>query len=149
VVDYDLRSGQVAELLGAKKTPGVTELLQGRATLDDVIQPTMYPNLFILPAGQTDPEMAGEYMCRSELKTTMDVLRKRFDYILVDTPALNLYSDAGIAGMITGEALLVVQLRKTSSEDVNNAIQTLRSTNVNIAGMLLTHRPSNFFRKIR
>jgi len=149
VVDYDLRSGKIAELLGMRTTPGVIDLLQGRATLEEVIQPTIYPNLFVLPSGQIDPALAGEYMCRTELKTNMDALREKFDYILVDSPAVNIYSDAGITGMITGDALFVLQMNKTSDEEAKRAIQTLRSINVNIAGMLLTKRQTGMFIKSR
>jgi capsular exopolysaccharide synthesis family protein len=147
LIDCNFRDSRMDALLGAKKGPGMTELIQGQATLDEAIQPTAYPNLFFLSAGRIEPSQAGEFMCRPELKTTVDALRKQFDYILVDTPAMNVYSDAGITGLLTGDALLVVRMKKTSKEDVDRAIRSLRSTNVRIMGMLLTHRPRGWFTK--
>jgi capsular exopolysaccharide synthesis family protein len=145
VVDYNLRQGGVAEMLGAKHGPGVAEVVQGRASLEEAIQPTAYPNLFFLSAGQSHAGQAGELMSRSELKSMVETLRDRFDYVLVDTPAVNHYSDAGITGLITGDALLVVRMRKTPKEAVQRAIRSLKATNVNVVGMLLTHRKRHLF----
>ncbi len=145
VVDLDLRKGSMAELLGAPSTPGVADCLTGSAVLSDAIQPTSYPNLFFIPAGRMDNHHAGELLSRAELKTMVAQLRQDFDFVLLDTPAINRFSDAGVAGLAAGEALLVVKTNKTSRESVAQAIHSLQNANVNLVGILMTHWRNRFF----
>lgn len=139
VVDLDLRHNRMAQLLGTSASPGVADVLSGRADLADIIQPTEYPNLFFIPGGRMDGHPAGELLGRAELKAMMDRLRDDYDYALFDTPAVNWYSDAGVAGLAAGEALLVVRLNKTPQEKVEQAIRQLRTANVAVVGMVMTH----------
>jgi receptor protein-tyrosine kinase len=146
VVDYNLRDGSMAKLLGADQGPGIADVLLGTATLDEVIQPTAYPNLFFIPAGRSSTDRAGELMSRSTVKDIIDQLKHNYDYVLLDTPAVNKYSDAGITGLAANDALLVVRMNKTPRESVERAILSLQATSVNIVGMLLTHRRPRWFR---
>lgn len=145
VVDYNLRDGSMARLLGADQGPGIADVLLGSATLDDVIQPTAYPNLFFIPAGRACADRAGELMSRSAVKQSIDQLKNTYDYVLLDTPAVNTYSDAAITGLAANDALLVVRMNKTPRESVEHAMLSLQATNINIVGMLLTHRRPQWF----
>lgn len=145
VVDYNLRNGKMAQLLGAKTGLGVADVLLGQATLDEVIQSTIYPNLFFIQAGRIAPNQAGELLSRSITKDIVQQLKQNYEYVLIDTPAANTYSDAGITGLATNDALLVVRMNKTPREQIERAILSLQAANVNIAGILLTHRQPRWF----
>ncbi len=145
VVDLNLRNGQMAKLLGARPGPGVADYLRGTADLHGILQPTAYPNLFFLPAGRIENHQPSELLGRSELKRLVGQLRKDFDYVLLDTPAANQFSDACVAGLATGEALLVVRSHKTTREAVTRAINGLQNANVNLVGILMTHWRDRFF----
>jgi capsular exopolysaccharide synthesis family protein len=140
IVDCDLRKGTAAKLLGVSNTPGVAELLRTKAALKDVIQSTALPNLFFIPAGKADPNEVGELMGRPELDELVEQLRKQFDYILFDTPPINIASDAGMLGRATGEALLVVRMNKTHRESVDRALALLHAADVKPAGIVLTYQ---------
>jgi capsular exopolysaccharide synthesis family protein len=150
MVDCDLRKGKAAKLLGAPLTPGVAELLRGQATLKDVVQSTALPNLFFIPSGKAEPNEVGELMGRPELDELVEQLRRQYDYVLFDTPPVNIASDAGMLGRATGEALLVVRMNKTHRESVGRAVALLHAANVKPAGIILTHQkfhiPSYLYR---
>ncbi len=145
VVDLNLRDSRMAELLGAKSSPGVADYFRGTVGLEQIVQPTVYPNLFFVTAGKTEWNRIGELLGRSELKQMVEHLKKQFDYVLFDTPPVNRYSDACVAGLAAGQALLVVRMNKTTKEEVEQAVRSLRCANVNVVGMLLTHRKSHLF----
>lgn len=148
VVDCDLRKGGIAALLRMRNSPGMADLLRGDATLDDVVQPTSYPNLFVIPAGPAKFEEVGELLGRQELEEAVGRLRRDYDYVLLDTPPLKV-SDARILGRIVREALLVVRMYKTHRESVDEAVRLLRSANVKPVGVVLTHHadsPSYLYR---
>ncbi len=150
VVDCDIRKTKVAALLRAKNSPGMADLLRSTTTLAEVIQPTAYPNLFLIPAGQAKQDEVGELMGRPELDEIVNELRRQYDYILFDTPPVNTVSDAGMLGGIAGQALLVVRMNKTPRESVDRAIRLLHAANVKIAGIVLSHQeyyiPSYLYR---
>ncbi len=140
IVDCDLRKGKAAKLLGAAPNPGVAEVLRGQATLKDVVQATALPNLFFIPTGKADHHEVGEIMGRPELDELVEQLRRQFDYVLFDTPPVNIASDAGMLGKATGEALLVVRMNKTRRESVDRAVALLHAANVKPVGIILTHQ---------
>ena len=147
VVDCDLRwrkgkkgkKGKIASLLRSEQGPGMADLLRGTATLEDVLQPTSYPNLLVVPAGQAETEEVGELLAKQELEEIVGQLRRDFDHVLLDTPPVNVVSDAGIIGRAVREALLVVRMYGTDRESVDEAIRLLHSANVKPVGVILTH----------
>ena len=140
IVDCDLRKGQVAALLKARKTPGLGELLQGNAALKDVIQKTVYPNLDVIASGSVDREKVGEVLGRPELNEALCSLRRDYDHVLLDTAPVNTLSDAGLIAQDVQDVLLIVRLNRTSRDSVEKAIRLLHAVNARLMGMVLTHQ---------
>ena len=140
LVDGDLRKGTIAKMLGVSRGPGMTDLLRGEVTLNEVIHSTPYPNLFFLPAGKADMDEIGGLLSRMERDELFNDVRRLYDYVIVDTPPINVAADAGVLGQSVGEALLVVRMNKTKQESVEKAIRLLHAANVDLSGMVLTHR---------
>ncbi len=140
VVDCDLRKGRATSLFGALRRPGMAELLRGEVKLKEVVQRTAYPNLWFIPAGQARHEEVAELIGRAETGMIVSDLRRRYDYVLFDTPPINRVSDAGMLGQVTGEALLVVRMNKTRRESVDKATRLLHAADVKLAGIILTHQ---------
>lgn len=139
IVDCDLRKKKVASLVHEKNGLGLADVLRGTRRLQEVIKPTLYPNLFIIPAGQARREEAAELVNRPELEDVTRELRRQYDYILIDTPPLNVMSDASIVGHCVDEAILIVRMNRTRREAVDMAIQSLEAVNVKLTGLVLTH----------
>lgn len=141
LVDFNMRNGRkMAKLLHGKIGPGMAELLRGTATLEDVIQPTPYENLFFISAGDVRPGEIGNLVSHGELEELVIDLRRIYDFVIFDTPAINQIADAGMLGLSAGEALLVVRMYKTRRESVETAIRLLEASNVKFGGVVLTDR---------
>jgi len=140
IVDGDLRKGAVASLLRLPRSPGLTDLLRGQARLPEVIQPTVYPNLFVIAAGEVGRGEVGEIVGRPEIHEVIAELRRQYDYVLLDTPPVNAFSDGPILGRAAGQAIVVVRMNRTRQESVDRAIRLLRAANVEVAGIVLTHQ---------
>jgi len=149
-VDCDLRKSRMARLLRADPAPGMADLLRGRLRLEDVIQPTARANLSFIPAGHARHDEVAGLVGRPELETIVTELRRRYDFVLLDTPPITSASDAGMLGQAAGRALLVVRMNKTRRETVDKAIALLHAANVELAGIVLTHQkyyiPSYLYR---
>lgn len=139
VVDANLRNNKMASYLKAADAPGLVDVIRGTASLDDVVQPTIYPNLFFLPAGQVDPDQIGELLVRSDVKDIADTLRDQYDYVFFDSPPLTSVSDAATTARAIGQVLLVARMNKTDRDSTQRAIRLLNAANVKPAGIVLTH----------
>jgi Mrp family chromosome partitioning ATPase len=94
----------------------------------------------VLPSGEARGDEVGELVTRPEMDEMTADLRRRYDYVLFDTPPMNVVAETGMIGRSVGEALLVVRMNKTRRESVEKAIRLLHSANVKLAGLVLTHR---------
>ena len=142
VVDGDLRKTDLTALLRVHKTPGLVEFLRGTNTLKEVIQPTLCPNLDVIPSGVSHRDELGEILSRIPTSKIISDLRRKYDCVLIDTPPVNGVSDTGVWGRAVGEALMIVRMNKTHRESVHRAVGLLRAADVNILGLFLTHQKS-------
>lgn len=94
VVGLDIRRPALAHDLDLDNHMGVTTYLTGNAdSLDQVIQPSdLSENLYVLTSGPVPPN-PNELLLSDRMGLMMDELRRRFDYILVDTAPIGLVSD--------------------------------------------------------
>jgi capsular exopolysaccharide synthesis family protein len=139
VVDFDLRRKKVAGFLHMDNEPGMADLLRGQAQVDNVVRPTTYPNLFVIPAGKASREQIGEVLHRPELEEIVTELRRRYDYVLFDTPPVTIAPDAGMLGRAVSDAILIVRMFRTPRDTVDSAIRLLHAANVKPVGIVLTH----------
>ncbi len=140
VVDCDLRKGKIASMLGHRKAPGMANLLRDQITLKDVVRQTAYPNVFFITSGEILPEQVGELITQPKMDDIFTDLRRKYDFILVDTPPVNSVADAGIIGRAIDEAILIVRMNKTSRDSVERAVRLLHAAEIKVSGMVLTHQ---------
>ena len=94
IVGCDLRRPKLHESFDSvNNLVGLTNYLVKRATIDEIIFETGNPNLFIVPAGPTPPNPS-ELLQTQEFETFIEELKKRFDYVFLDTAPVGLVSDS-------------------------------------------------------
>ena len=138
VIDMDLRNSSVHRYFqnGEKKSSsGLSEYLAGLKN-EVIIKPTQFENLFLLPAGFTPPN-PGELLSSEKLRTVIETLRSEFDYIFIDTPPVNLVSDAALLAHICTGYIIVARVGKTRSADLRRAINALKMVDGHISGVLM------------
>jgi len=83
LVDADLRRAVLDKTFGVPRTPGLTDVIIGEATLDGAVHETQVPNLFVLTSGQLPPNPSELLGSRRFLKL-VEGLKKDFDWIVID-----------------------------------------------------------------
>ncbi|NQX06503.1 polysaccharide biosynthesis tyrosine autokinase [Rathayibacter sp. VKM Ac-2856] len=140
VVDGDLRKPTVAKSFGLVPGVGLTDLLIGKAELQDVLQPWgPSGNLWILGAGSIPPNP-------SELlgSNGMDILLHeiaREAIVLVDAPPLLPVTDGAILTARTDGALVVISAGRTTTDELGKAIQNLERVSGHTLGVILNRVP--------
>ncbi|GIF03805.1 polysaccharide biosynthesis tyrosine autokinase [Actinoplanes siamensis] len=135
IMDADLRRPRVADYLGLEGSVGLTTVLAGQASVDDVVQ-QYGERLFVLPSGFLPPnpsELLGSHLM-AELLTD---LRGRFDTIVVDCPPLLPVTDAAVVAARADGALLLARAGKTTSAQVATAVKALRAVDARLLGCVL------------
>jgi len=136
LVDADLRRPRIAEYLGLVPGAGLTDVLVGRATLEDVLQPYgPTGNFSVLGAGSVPPnpsELLGSATMRKVLE---DIDNDAI--VLIDTPPLIPVTDAAILTARTDGALVVVRAGKTTIDQLDRALLNLDRVKGRALGVIL------------
>jgi capsular exopolysaccharide synthesis family protein len=140
VVDADLRRPRIAENLGLEGAAGLTTVLIGRATLDQVLQPWGMAGVNVLTSGPVPPNPS-ELLASKHMADLLDELSRRFDFVLLDTPPLLPVTDAALLASRYDGALLIVRHGRTSRAQVRAAVAALNAVSTKVLGAVLTMTP--------
>lgn len=136
LIDADLRRPRVAKIFGIDSDIGVAAVVSGKAEIDDAIQAGPVPNLSILPGGKR-PSNPAEILSSERFKNMIDMLRDKFDVIIIDTPPLLAVSDPGaVAGIVDG-VVLTMRLRRNVKPLAARAKSILESVGANLLGVVI------------
>jgi len=139
LVDADLRKPGVGRLLnlGNGKYAGLSSYLAGASSLDLVlIQHPSIPNLTAIPTGPLPPNPA-DLLSSHKLAEAVAELRKKFKFIVIDSPPVMAATDAVILSVQTDGVLLVVRSGETPKEAFTRTRDLLVSVKANILGVVL------------
>ena len=127
--DFDFRRPIAHNLFQIDRSPGITEYLQGKAALSEVIRRIQGTNLFVLPAGENVANPL-ELLNLPEVKTLLTRLPQLFKWIIIDSPPLLFAADANLLSTLCDGTLLVVRLGATTIDSVTRALQSMSHNNV-------------------
>jgi polysaccharide biosynthesis transport protein len=138
LIDGDLRRGALREAFGVSSKMGFSEVLKQEVNWQEVVVPTSYPNLFLLPRGKTLGQPS-EHL----LRETTDVLLREvygyYDYIIIDSsPVLAADDSTSLAPKIDA-TLFVVRLSYTSARLTRKSLELLYNRQVNVPGVILNY----------
>lgn len=136
LIDADMRRPAIARLLVEKATPGLSNVLAGLATADEAIRKDMYPNLDVLFSGDVPPNPS-ELLGSDRMRQLIEEMEGRYDYILVDTPPVNVVSDACIIANLLDGVLMLTRKDRSKKDDVKRAVDSLRLTGAKVLGFIL------------
>ena len=141
LIDGDVRRGGLHRFLGVNRQPGLTNLLAGNATTEEVVQRTNYRQLDLIGCGtrlQVGPELLGS----PALTRLINEMREQYAVILVDTPPLGAGVDPFVLGTATGNLLVVLRAGYTDREFAEAKLGVLDQLPVRILGGILNGVPS-------
>ena len=142
LVDGDIRRGDMHRVLGLSRSPGLTDYLAGRNTLDEVIQHVSDRSLAFIGSGtrmHAGPELLGS----SAMPELLRKLRAQFAVIVMDSPPLGAGVDAYVLGTATGNMVMVFRTGQTDGEHAEAKLKLLDRLPVRVLGAVLNDLPSS------
>lgn len=134
LVDADLRRPGVASMLGLRANRGLSDVVAGRAQLEDCLWRFGSDELYVLPAG-TPPDDVATTLYDPRLGDVMTALKQRFDFVVVDTPPVLPLADVPTLCRDLDGAVMVVRANHTPKELIDSAIGALYG--VTVHGLVL------------
>ncbi|HET7584805.1 MAG TPA: polysaccharide biosynthesis tyrosine autokinase [Gemmatimonadaceae bacterium] len=136
IVDCDLRKARLHTVFGMQREPGLTNVVLGSDSLDDVIRSTAVENLWVVTSGPHPPNPS-ELLGGAQMREIMDALRERFDVVVMDTPPVHVAADAQILGAQSDGVLLVLRAGQTERASAQDAMGRLTNVGARVVGAVL------------
>lgn len=136
VIDGDLRRPNVAKLLDLPPHgPGLSDLLRG-APVERCVHSLAELNLDVLPSGEAI-ENPLDLIASPRFPQMLSMLRQSYDLIVIDTPPVELVSDALLIARLTDGLIYVVKSNETPISMVQRGLARMQETGVPLLGVAL------------
>ena len=138
LIEADLRLSTIAKRLQLRAKPGLTNLMIGQYSGNDVLQKSgLHPNLWVITAGDTPPNPA-ELLGSKPMEVTLKAMSELFDVIVMDLPPVTAVTDALVVSKHLDGMLVVVRQDYCDRAAVDEAVRQLRFADTKILGFVMT-----------
>lgn len=140
LIEGDLRRPRLLDYMGLEGGVGLTDVLIGRARLDDVLQPYALPGLQVLGSGPLPPNPS-ELLGSTPMRSLMDELESRFDFVVIDAPPLLPVTDAAVLSGVAGGTLVVAGVGHVRRDELARALEILEGVDARTLGVVINREP--------
>lgn len=139
LIDCDMRRPTLAEKLGVRKKPGLSSHLTGQCGLEELVQYCGLENeeeaFHVIAAGQNPPNPV-ELLSSEKMLAALELLRQRYDYVILDLPPVGEVSDAMAVAKIVDGMLLVVRQNYCNRIALTDAVRQFDFIDTKILGVV-------------
>jgi capsular exopolysaccharide synthesis family protein len=150
LIDADLRRGIINRVFGAQREPGLTNVLDGSAQLESSIRRAdlgRVGSLHYITTGAL-PHNPAAVLSGKPMVGLLERLRQHYDTIIIDSPPINVVTDAALLAKHADGVVLVVRSGVTAVQALTFAVEQLRHVRAPILGAVLNdidfHRDSAY-----
>ena len=137
LVDGDLRRPQAEQMLRARRSPGVSDVLAGRSEAMNAVQAVEGTRLRLMASG-SPVASPSDVLDPAAVARLLDGLRAHFRWIVVDTPPLGAAPE-GLALAAASDGVVVVLGAEMAHEAaVSGALERLRDAGSRVLGVVLS-----------
>lgn len=138
LIEGDMRLPVFSKRLAVKQVPGLSNLLAGQSSGNDVLQSSgLLNNLRVITAGAIPPNPA-ELLDSANMEQTLAVMRNHFDVIIVDLPPVTAVADAVTVSKFLDGMVLVVRQDYCDKRSLDETVKALRFSQAKLLGFVCT-----------
>ncbi len=136
LIEGDIRRRVMSEYFDIPEKSGFLSVMLGDITLDEAL--TSLPDMkFDVMLGETSQTNAADIFSSDRFAAFLGMLRKKYDYIIIDTPPVLAVTDARILGRWVDTTIYTVKWDSTSHRQVLDGLKAFEQVNVKVAGLVL------------
>lgn len=137
LIDADLRKSVLkARVRLQERVDGLTHYLTGQTSVEEIICTTDIPQLHMIFAGPVPPNPS-ELLNSSLFEELISEQRKKYEYIIIDTPPLGSVIDSAIIARVCDGTIMVVETDAVSYKLAQEVKEQMIKTGCPILGVVL------------
>lgn len=138
LIDADLRKSSKTDGKAVPNDIGLTNYLSGLTAVDQIIENTSIPNLFIIRSGPM-PQNPTELIGSLNMDLLLSELKKVYDIIIIDSSSMIFADPAILAAKVDG-CVFISYASKTKVSQAQQAIDQLKNVHATILGAVLNNK---------
>lgn len=135
ILDLDMRRSTMNTKLDISNTIGMSTLLTGKNSLEQVVQKTSYENLSCITSGPIPPNPS-ELIMSDRFEEVIKELMSKYDYVLIDSAPIGMVTDAMKIMHMSTLNLIVLRAKISKKEFIKNINRLVDKHDLN-AGIVL------------
>lgn len=136
VIDMDFRNPSIGKYLGSRNKKDLVDLLHGAATIEHIIVETSIKDLYMIDSYHKRVLMSNVVQSPQYMEFIGD-MKKRFDYIIIDTPPIGFFIDSAVLASVADKTLLVVACGRVERALGKEILDQLQKANASVIGVAL------------
>jgi len=139
LIDADVRRGVVHSIFRGSREPGLSEVLRGLRSFESARRGVTVGELGVMDYLTSGRLYPGEYglVASEAMRTLLAQVREEYDLVIVDTPPVNIITDAAILAANADGVILVARVGVTESAALSYAVEQLRNVRAPLLGVVL------------
>ena len=138
LIDADMRKPRVHKVFGLKNEKGLSTLIVGEHSMDDVINKNVYEGLDVVTAGIIPPNPA-ELLESARFADILKDFSEIYDVVIIDTPPLSPVSDAATIAPLTDGLILAVNISETPRDVFKSVIANISKPGITRLGVVVNN----------
>lgn len=135
LIDADMRRSSVHKKLKIENNAGLSGVLAGFNNWQEVVT-NISDSLDVITAGQVPPNPS-ELLGSARFEKLVEEVGQKYSYVIIDTPPIDVVSDALVIAPHTAGLVLVVKDQVTSTDAIKRTIEAAKFANINILGAVM------------
>jgi tyrosine-protein kinase Etk/Wzc len=135
LIDGDMRKGNLHTLFGLKPENGLSEYLSQQIAIEQVTKATAVANFDVISRGKIPPNPS-ELLMHKNFSQLLEVMREKYDIVIIDTPPILAVTDASIIAGAGGTLLLVTRYGVNTIKEIAYTRQQFEQNGIDIKGVV-------------
>ena len=136
LIGLDLRKPRIHKIFGVNNETGMSSFLIGEEKYEKIVVKTLVDNLWYASSGPVPPNPA-ELIESEPMLEFIEKAKKKFDYIVIDTPPVAIVTDALLVAPFTDFYLFVVRQRYTTRNTIELIDELYKNENLKTLGIVI------------
>ncbi len=137
LVDTDMRRRSIGPMFNIHPQYGLYSVLAGTASLNNAITPTETAGLYLMDCEPNIPSPP-DVLSTKRFAALVDQVRSMFDYVIFDTPPVNVFVDAAIISNLVDGTIYCIRERGEKRDAVLAGLQQLNAADAHVLGSVIT-----------
>jgi len=139
IMDANLRCPKLHEIFNIEYRHGVSNLLTEDEDKTSFVKKVGHGGLYFISCGDKNSEPMDLFES-IRFEQTLQIMRKKFDYVILDTPPVNSYAESIVIASKVDGVILVLESDKTRQQVALRAKEEMEKAGANVLGVILNKR---------